>query len=413
MSCGSSGVGTSPQGGFSNSQATGRQHFGARPIVHVFPVGDIGNQMIRAMAAMRIAHDVENCRLSNIELAQWGLNYPSLAADGGPTLRFDHPRVMELPVAQIVQNLRVGTLLRVEIASYAQHMGNFLPAEAYRAAFPDLADNAPSFDVDSIVINIRGADVLSGAHPDYTLVPIEFYRQIVDECGLRPVFMGQLSDNPYVSELRRRFPTALFIPSGGALHDFSLIRRAHHIVVSVSTFAWCAAFLSRATRVVMPVTGFYSPAQFPEIDLLPLDDPRYEFHLFPINYAVPVEAYAAAHAAMLGHWRRVTPHELLEIRRRWPRMPVDKERFFAQLDADFYLATYPDVRAAVASGAHASALDHYVTAGFYQRRLPFRFDRIAYVRKHVDAAVAVANGHYAYPLHHYIERGSALGYEPC
>ncbi len=382
-----------------------------RPVVHLFPVGDIGNQMIRAMAALRIAREVEDCRLSNIQLPQWGMNHPNIPPSGGLSVRFDHPRIMELPAEQMVQNLRAGNLERVEIASYAQHMRNFLPVEAYRESFPDLGADAPSFGADSIVINIRGGETLREAHPDYTLVPVEFYREIVSASKLQPVFMGQLEENPYLAELRGAFPQATFIPSRGPLHDFSLIRRAHNIVVAVSTFSWCAAFLSRAARVVLPVTGFYSPAQFPEIDLLPLEDARYEFHLFPVNYAVPVEEFARAHRAIQGHWRRVTPDELAAIRRRWPRVPVDKERFVELFDTQYYLSTYPDVRAAVSSGARASALDHYVKEGFYQRRLPFRFDRVAYVRKYVDVAVAIAAGEYAHPLHHFVERGRDAGYE--
>jgi hypothetical protein len=387
-------------------------HADFRPVVHLFPVGDIGNQMIRAMVALRIAREVEECRLSNIALPQWGMSHPNIPASGGLSVRFDHPRIMELPIEQVVQNLRAGNLERIEIASYAQHMRNFLPVDAYRDLLPDLAEDAPAFGSDSIVINIRGAEILREAHPDYTLVPVEFYREIVSASRLDPVFMGQLADNPYVAELRRAFPRATFIPSRGPLHDFSLIRRAHNVVVAVSTFSWCAAFLSRAARVVLPVTGFYSPAQFPEIDLLPLEDPRYEFYLFPVNYAVPVEECARAHRAIERHWRRVTPADLAAIRRRWPRVPVNKERFFELLDAQYYLASYPDVGAAVSSGARASALDHYVKEGFYQRRLPFRFDRVAYVRKYVDAALAIAAGEYAHPLHHFVERGRDAGYEP-
>jgi hypothetical protein len=383
-----------------------------RPVVHTLPVGGFANQMIRTMAAFSIAERVENCRLSNIRLPDWGIDHPAVPSAGGLTAGYHHPRIMQLRVDTLVQNLRMGNIERVEISSYAQHLDNFLPVDFYRALFADSVQDVPVFERTQVVINIRGAEVLDARHPDYTLVPIEFYRYVVERTGLEPVFMGQLENNGYVARLKSAFPAARYVPSRGAMHDFALMRRAHNIIVSVSTFSWLAAYLSHASRIFVPLTGLYSPAQFPEIDLLPLDDPRYEYHLFPINYAVPVEEHESAHAAIRDRWVAASPSDIVRIRRTQPVVCLDKEKFFRKLDEDFYLRTYGDVREAVQSGAVKSALEHYVTQGFYQRRLPFRFDRVAYVRRYVEAAMAVANGGFAHPLHHFIEVGEAAGYTP-
>src|SRR6185437_3810679 len=137
-------------------------------------------------------------------------------------------------------------------------------------------------------------------HPDYTLIPVEFYTALVAETGLRPVFMGQIGANSYIERLRRAFPDARFIPSRGPLRDFEIIRRSRNVIVSVSTFSWLAAWLSDADRIFLPMTGFYNPAQFPEIDLLPLHDPRYRFYLFPVNYAVPESGAAVPRRVQRG-----------------------------------------------------------------------------------------------------------------
>jgi hypothetical protein len=317
-----------------------------------------------------------------------------------------------LRIDTIVHNLRMGNVERVEIASYAQHLDNFLPVEFYRSLFPDTAGDVPAYGRGHLVINIRGAEILDARHPDYPLIPIEFYRHIIERTGLRPVFMGQIDANPYMDEIRRTFPAAEFVPSRGALHDFALIRRAKNIVVCVSTFSWLAAFLSHAEKIILPVTGLFSPAQFPEVDLLPLNDSRYEFHLFPINYAVPVNDYESAHRAMNGRWKQVFAADIARIRRVHPEVSVDRGKFLRRFDPDFYLRAYSDVRDAVAKGTLRSAFEHYVTEGYYQRRMPFQFDRVAYVRRHIDAALAIANGQYAHPLHHYLEVGEQAGFRP-
>ena len=61
-------------------------------------------------------------------------------------------------------------------------------------------------------------------------------------------------------------------------------------------YAWLAAWLScSAENIFLPVNGLFNPMQKNGVDLLPFDDLRYKFFLFPINYAVPVERHADLH----------------------------------------------------------------------------------------------------------------------
>jgi hypothetical protein len=382
------------------------------PIIHAAGGGHTANQMIRAMSAISIAERVEGARLSGISLPEWGISYPNIPPSPGATERFSGDRLMNLGVESIVKRMRRGMLQRVDIHCYAQHMENFLPVEFYRELFVDRFVDVPTFCDDEILIHIRGGDILTAVHSDYTLVPIDFYCDIVMHTGLRPVFIGQMEPNFYISRLRERFPDARVLPGQDPMRDFATIRRAKNILVSVSTFSWLAAWLSHAKKIIIPITGFYSPTQSPDLDLLPLGDGRYEFYLFPTNYAVPVEEHEVAHRAITGLWRPITPQEVMEIRNRMPTVCVDKEKYFAKFNEDYYLSKYPNIREAIAAGSGASGKEHFIHVGFYEGRMPFAFDRVSYARNYPDAAIETANGIYMDLLHHYVEVGEQKRYRP-
>ena len=116
-------------------------------------------------------------------------------------------------------------------------------------------------------------------HKDYRPVPLAFYERLIAETGLQPVFLGQLGEDVYSTELRKRFPTATFVPSMGVMEDFEALRAARHLVASASTFSWIACWLSTAHTIHLPILGLYHPRRRSDIDLLPLADPRYRFHL--------------------------------------------------------------------------------------------------------------------------------------
>ena len=193
--------------------------------------------------------------------------------------------------------------------------------------------------------------------PDYVLVPIDFYADLLAQTGLKPVFCGQLETTPYLKLLKKRFPQARYVPSRGAVADFEFLRASRNILPSVSSFAWLAAWLSTAERIFMPVLGVLHPLQVPSVNLLPLDDPRFSFYLFPFHYAVPVDEAAAAHKTLLGLWRLLPPERLRRLLEA-PR-PPDSEWF----DEDFYLGAYPDIRQAVMEGHFPSGQHHYDAFG--------------------------------------------------
>ncbi len=380
-----------------------------RPVFHVVPMGNLANRMIQYMVALTVKSRVPACEISNVQLPEWNLDLPALAP-AGRILHIDESQHVDFDT--IVGGLTSGQLNRVEYAGFGQRMENFLEPDAYRSVFRSGDHQVSSYGDDYLLINIRGAEIIDPIHPAYTLLPITFYRDIIDRTGLRPVFMGQLNRNIYTDRLRAEFPAATFLDSRDPMVDFAIIRAARNIVVSVSTFSWLAAWLSEARQIFLPVTGFYNVMQDHRTDLLPLDDPRYRFFLFPINYAVPQSALWATHAALTGLWREVAPDMLRDMLRQKPRYPRRLADYLAVFDANYYLSRWPDCCRAVEIGAFSSAVDHYIRVGFERGLEAFPFDRNWYVRTYPLAAFEVAQGDFMSLDHHFAAIGRRRGYAP-
>jgi|GEM_PF-646218 len=386
----------------------------AAPVVHVEPRGGFGNQMVQYMVAAALAARVPGCLLSNVDLPRWNVKHPPLEPGNGPVLRI-RPLEMRLEVEKLAEQLGSGALARVEIDSVVRHIGNFPAREMAAGLFrvpPGHPDAFSGYGADHLVINLRGAEVYHAPHPDQTLIPAGFYEELIARTGLKPVFMGQVGDNRYVDDLRRRFSDAEFMPSRGPAGDFEIVRRSRNIVVSVSVFSWLAAWLSDAERVFLPMSGFLNPFQAPEVDLLPRNDGRYQFHLFPVNYAVPARDYAPAHRAVDGCWRMVTPAMIEELRARRPRFGDATAAVEAEFDEAYYLAQNVGVAGAVERGVFASGLDHYRRFGALERRNPFPFDRAWYSRAYSIAAIETGQGDHADLFQHYLAVGRDRGYLP-
>ena len=247
---------------------------------------------------------------------------------------------------------------------------------------------------------------------DYPLTPVEFYAELVERTGLRPVFVGQTARNAYTLRLRERFPNAEFLASAGPMRDFDMIRQSKNIAVGVSTFSWLAAWLSHADNIFMTVSGLLNPMQAIRNDLLPLGDSRYHFWLFPLNYGVPLAEHAAVHQRIAPYWRLVTHDMLGRQHAEAPRVERKLEPLLAAFDEDHYLSTYSDVVDSIQAGIFTSGREHYIGHGFAEQRFPFPLDRRWYAVRYPVAALEVAQGDYADFAHHYVAIGKARGYSP-
>ncbi len=246
------------------------------PIIRLKATGGLGNRMFICLFAYRLACEMPGAVITGDGLREWGLQHPDIALPL-PSMSLQGHRP---DLTGIVSLFRQGLLRGLETNCLSCRM-DLLPPRAIAAVlFRRGAELALRVGPDDLLINIRAAEILGARHEDYRPLPIAWYARLIEQTGLRPVFMGQIADDPYSAALRQRFPQAAFHESQGPMADFATIRAARHIVLPVSTFSWLAAWLSQATCIHLPIIGFFHPRRRPDVDLLPVGDARYRFHLF-------------------------------------------------------------------------------------------------------------------------------------
>lgn len=376
------------------------------PIFHVEPRGGLASRMIQYMVARKFQSLVPGCRIANVALPEWGIGHPTLGLAQPAEAAAQHHALD----TNLADRVRTGVVHCVVYSGFGHRLENFPDVETCRTLFATPAVVPPLLDEHCLACPLGSADAPEDSGPFYPLTPAEYYAEIAAETGLRPVFIGQ-APAPYVAHLRAHFPRAEFL-AGGTLQDFVTVMRAKHIVIGVSTFAWLAAWLSRAERIFMPVSGAFHPLQYSFVDLLPFGDTRYSFNLFPINYAAPLEHLAAAHR-QIALFSGPIAHDMLQRRlRESPRFDPSHDVLLEHFDAGFYLATNPDVAQLIGADNVEGARAHYLLLGIKQHRLPFRLAPAWYAARYPMAALEVGQGDYANFAHHYIVIGRERGYRP-
>lgn len=380
-------------------------------IVHVDRVGGLGNQMFQHMAALFLISKLRHAQLSGIELGTWGLFQPDKRRSDDETFVVHRDTHMRMPIERILRAVERREIGCVNIRNYVQHMDNLLPPSAYRDVYVDKNPQC-LVDDDELLINVRGNEILGGGAPDYVLIPVDYLKQIVAETGLKPVLMGQLTPGPYLDALREGLPNARLLASRGIAEDFSTIRNAKNIVISISTFSWLAAWLSNAERIFFPIAGLFHPFQREDIDLLPLEDPRYRFDLFPFYVALPANEAVAQHRAISGLWRRIGARQFRAMRASRPRIPYDFTQIARYFDEEYYLRKHWDVGGAKREGIVPSGFEHFLRTGRQENREPFELDLTWYCSQYPTACLEIGQGDYLNCHHHYAEVGELRGYRP-
>jgi len=380
--------------------------------IHIITRGNFGNRALQYLAALGIQSHAPQVQIQNVILPEIGLDAPAPL----PTTNFADTGRGWIDSAGYADCLTRNAIEAIVLDDYPFHIQNYPSRAQCRRLIPTLrnAHNAHGFGPKDLVCSIRGNEILRAIHPDYLVLPPAYYQGLAQKTGLNLIFFGQVEDNPYIESLRRACPNAAFIAGSNPEHDFETLRRSVNIVPSISTFSWLAAWLSEARKIFLPVCGFLNPVQHAEQLFLPLDDPAFEYTIFPYAKAEDVWARSARfflqQDVLARAMRPITAEELRQVLLRMrgfhPRRP-----YVAGFDAEFYLACNPDVHAALGTGL-PSALQHYVYAGFPEGRLPMRFDSGYYATAYPDAALAIAEGHFADSLHHYQAVGYGRGYQP-
>ena len=301
----------------------------------------------------------------------------------------------------------------LSMEGFYQHVGNFLqPADIDYDEIFRAEEQSEHGRENEIVISIRGGDILGAIHPDYTMIPIDFYEFIVEKTGLKPVFFGQLGNNAYCESLRLRFPEARFITGSSPKFDFNFLRRSVHIVPSVSTFSWLAAWLSRAQKVYLPLTGLLNPNQHRGSFLVPQDDDRYEFYLFPTNYALPISRHTEYLGPIASRWTFISGQRLQDTCAQKPRTEKNVDAYLRIFKEADYVAMYPEKAGLRDRFGLCGLVNDYLNDGFIQGRSPCKLDASWYARQYPMAAMDVSNNLYYDEMHHYSEVGRTMGYKP-
>src|SRR5665213_477755 len=193
---------------------------GHAPVFHVDRRGALANQMIQFMVALKFRSMVPECRISNVILPAWDIEHPPI--DGGEPVEVQRSE-LRLDLHDWAARIRAGTLRRVVFSCFGQRMEHFLHPAYYRSVFKTPLGSPVGFDERYLVCHVRAGDVLDGNIPNYTLTPVEFYSDLVEQTGLKLVFIGQTAENFYTMRLRERFPTAKFIEMRDIMTDFETI----------------------------------------------------------------------------------------------------------------------------------------------------------------------------------------------
>jgi hypothetical protein len=282
------------------------------PIFHMSHPAHYANLMIKYMVSIKLKSLNNNLRISNFVLPDWGINFPKIQEEiGKKTMDICSEQYVDF---QFISYLAENSLVdRINWSGYGQRLEYFPNKGICRDIFsrPDVLGRETRDDC--ILCPVRAGEILDAIHPGYTVIPVDFYEDIAEKTGLKPTFIGQLDDNAYVKALRARFPESEFIPHMGALADFQTIRRAKNILIPVSTFAWLAAWLSRAERIIYPVFGLLNPKIFSSHNLAPVTESRYSFYEFPRQDAVPFDRLFEAHAELRNTWKKINASELVRL----------------------------------------------------------------------------------------------------
>jgi hypothetical protein len=336
-----------------------------RPIIHINPLGKVANRMLQYMAVLGLQECVPGSIISNVRLSQWGITLKSFEFfEDRDTMTIHRHRTDEFDIRILKELLITREVSVIIIDDYLQNISFYPNPDRYRNLFrpkPEEIVDIPVFNEKELVINIRTDEILDGMS-HYPLVPVAFYQDLIENTGLKPVIMGQLEPSFYLDRLTHAFPKARYIASQGAIRDFTMIRSAIHIAPAVSTFSWLAAYLSCAQSIHLPLLGFYNPSMLRQIDLLPLDDPRFVYYIFPLAFGMAERETLQYHDHLGRAWQHVPTSQLAFIKTNSPFLRRS-DATQPNVDPVWYAHTYLDAAREISEGWYDSPQHHFELIG--------------------------------------------------
>lgn len=136
-------------------------------------------------------------------------------------------------------------------------------------------------DDDHLVVHVRSGDVWAR----YTrkdrghqgALPVSYYRNIIDRISWnRMTVVTSHVEDPIVGRLSELYDCD--VRSGSVIDDFRFLASAKRLVMSASTFAWWAAWLSDAREVHFPLAEMWRPSDSNARAFWVDDEDRYVLH---------------------------------------------------------------------------------------------------------------------------------------
>jgi hypothetical protein len=378
------------------------------PIIWIEPLGNAGNRALQYLACEGIRAHASEALIENIILPEWGMhksapmpNYRSILRTGRDNFWID--------TKGLASSLRRNVVDAVIIDSFAFNLGHYPKRSVCRSLLgPTVHGNdATGFGPQDLVCSVRAGEILAAVHPDYVVLPAKYYELLAERSNLNLVFYGQLGDDSYSQSLRSAFPTARFVPGRNPQYDFDMLRRSVNIAPSISTFAWLAAWLSDAQKIFMPFGGMFSPVQHPGQMYLPIDDSAYEFVLLPFSKAVSLandpQGFWAQQKLIGEHSRFISREEVRTICERAGSFRCQGPLLGA-FDSSLYLEKNRGLGPEIFDNG-LTAIQHFYSIGHRRKLEPMHINSKRYLEAYPDAAIMVAEGRVETALQHFLSIG--------
>lgn len=210
----------------------------------------------------------------------------STTAKKHPGMLYSHFSICtNVPNLYPIRSYSINSPLLIDIEGAICNIGHLPSLQEARRLLPgteEIKQKAIAFheglDGSPLVVHIRAGDILDNHNRLYRAIEPELIRETAAQLNRKVAFIGQLEESDLVRQLRQEFPAAIFAYTGSACLDFAIIRQARFLLLSTSTFAWLAAWLSEESQcIVLPRTGLFSPTEAPEINLIDCSDKRFYF----------------------------------------------------------------------------------------------------------------------------------------
>nr|WP_220572377.1 hypothetical protein [Gluconobacter oxydans] len=259
----------------------------------------------------------------------------------------------------------------------------FLDKKFYKDVFIiDDLENDISFNNNAILINIRAGEICNGIWA-YPLIPFSFYKHIIDTTNYSPIFMGQIDDSLYIKDLKNNFPNATFLKSGGGKKDMARLRAAPRVCMTVSTFSWVNSYLSEAKEVHYPILGILHPNIMNgynrcDINLLPINDSRYIYYLFPIIRGCKEDKYINEIEKIQPICKKIPTSMSVFLQKNKSLLKIDDSKEVDEVDEEFYLKNYIEASWEISQGLYKNSREHYNLIGKYRKYEPYEKLRISF-----------------------------------